>query len=113
MTGSFGAAYLWKYTSGSTRLFVDALYGSGLRTDFVYPDGQVIPNGGTVPAYYSVSVGVQQTFKLGHKRFLKARLDVANITDNIYQLRNGSGVGVNASQYGMRLGVFGGLSYAF
>ena len=113
VTGSFGASYLWKYTSGSTRLYVDALYGSGLRTDYVYPDGQVIPNGGSVPAYYSVSVGVQQAFKLGHNRFLKARLDVANITDNIYQLRNGSGVGVNASQYGMRLGVFGGLSYAF
>ena len=55
VTGSFGAAYLWKHTSGSTRVYVDALYGSGLRTDFVNPDGSVIPNGGSVPAYYTVA----------------------------------------------------------
>ena len=44
---------------------------------------------------------------------LKARLDVVNVTDSIYQLRNGSGVGVNAAQYGERLGFFGSLSYVF
>ena len=113
VTGSFGAAYLWKHTSGSTRVYVDALYGSGLRTDLVNPDGSVVPNGGTVPSYFSVAVGAEQTFKVGHNHFVKARLDLANITDNIYQLRNGSGVGVNASQYGMRFGIFGGLSYVF
>ena len=44
---------------------------------------------------------------------LKARLDIVNVTDNIYELRNGSGVGVNAAQYGMRLGFFGTLTYSF
>ena len=44
---------------------------------------------------------------------LKARLDIVNVTDNIYELRNGSGVGVNAAQYGMRMGIFGTLTYAF
>ena len=113
VTGSFGASYLWKHSSGSTRVYVNALYGSGLRTDLVNPDGSVIPNGGSVPAYYSVAIGAEQIFKVGPKQFLKARLDIANINDNIYQLRNGSGVGVNASQYGMRFGIFGGLSYVF
>ena len=113
VTGSFGAAYLWKHTSGSTRVYVNSLYGSGLRTDLVNPDGSVVPNGGSVPAYFTVSIGAEQTFKLGRNRFIKARLDIANISDNIYQLRNGSGIGVNASQYGMRFGIFGGLSYVF
>ena len=43
----------------------------------------------------------------------KARVDVVNLTDNIYELRDGSGVGVNAAQYGERLGIFGSLSYVF
>ena len=44
---------------------------------------------------------------------MKARLDVVNVTDNSYELRDGSGVGVNAAQYGMRRGFFGSLSYVF
>jgi outer membrane receptor protein involved in Fe transport len=114
VTGSFGAAYTWKETDrSSTRMFVDALYGSGLRTDATAPDGSNIPNGGSVPAYYSVSVGAEQDFRVGSRQHLKARLDVVNLTDNAYELRNGTGVGVNAAQYGMRLGFFGTLSYVF
>ena len=52
-------------------------------------------------------MGFEEVFKIRRKERLKARLDVVNITDNIYELRNGSGVGVNAAQYGMRLGIFG------
>ena len=44
---------------------------------------------------------------------LKARLDIVNITDNSYELRDGTGVGVNAAQYGARLGFFGSISYVF
>ena len=113
VTGSFGASYLWKRSEGSSRIYVDALYGSGLRTDATAPDGSVIPNGGTVPAYYSVGIGFEETFRIRGKEHLKARLDVVNLTDNTYLLRDGSGVGVNAAQYGMRLGFFGTLSYAF
>jgi len=56
---------------------------------------------------------VEQSFKLHQKQVLKARLDIVNVTDNSYELRDGSGVGVNAAQYGARLGFFGSLSYAF
>jgi outer membrane receptor protein involved in Fe transport len=114
VTGSFGVAYTWKEGQNySTRVYMDALTGSGLRTDSTAPDGTNIPNGGTVPAYYSINLGVEQSFKLEKKQMLKARLDVVNITDNIYQLRNGSGVGVNAAQYGARLGFFASISYVF
>jgi outer membrane receptor protein involved in Fe transport len=113
VTGSFGASYLWKHDCGSTRFFVDALYGSGLRTDATAPDGSNIPNGGTVPAYYTVSLGVEEVFKIAGKNRLKARLDVVNVTDNVYELRDGQGVGVNAAQYGMRRGFFGTVSVLF
>lgn len=115
VTGSFGADYKWKHSWGGSRVFVDALYGSGLRQDGggTIPGGGPIPNGGTVPAYYSVSLGGEETFKLSGKQMLKARLDVVNVTDNSYELRSGTGVGVNAAQFGERLGFFGTLSYAF
>ncbi len=113
VTGSFGSSYLWRRSDGSTRVYVDALYGSGLRTDGTAPDGTVIPNGAAVPSYFSVSMGVEEGFKIHGKEHVKARFDVVNITDNIYQLRNGAGVGVNAAQYGARLGFFAGVSYVF
>jgi outer membrane receptor protein involved in Fe transport len=113
VTGSFGASYLWKHDSGNSRFSVNALYGSGLRTDATAPDGSNIPNGGSVPPYYSVGMGFEETFKIAGKERLKARLDVVNITDNAYELRSGTGVGVNAAQYGMRLGFFGTISYVF
>ncbi len=112
VSGSFGASYVWNETRGSTRMYLDAIYGSGLRQDAAV-NGVTIPNGGTVPDYYTVNMGVEQGVKLGGKRTLKARLDVVNVTDNIYELRSGTGVGVNAAQNGMRRGFFGSIGYAF
>ena len=77
------------------------------------PAGDPIPNGSAVPNYYTVGLGVQQDFKLSAKQHLKARFDIVNVTDHIYQLRSGSGVGVNAPQYGERRGFFGSLSFVF
>jgi len=117
VTGSFGVAYTWSESARqSTRVYADALYGSGLRADGGGAEdaaGDPIPNGASVPQYYSVNLGAEQSFKLNRNRMLKARLDVVNVTDSIYQLRSGSGVGVNAAQYGERLGFFGSLSYVF
>jgi len=116
VTGSFGAAYTWNHSNGSTRVYVDSLYGSGLRADgggFEPGTMNPIPNGTTVPAYYTVNLGAEEAFKIHGKQMLKARVDVVNLTDDIYELRNGSGVGVNAAQFGERLGFFGSLSYVF
>ena len=117
VTGTFGTSYLWKESDKtSTQVYVDAVYGTGLRQDgggTIDVAGDPIPNGSSVPAYYSVNLGAAQSFKLAHDRTLTARIDVVNLTDNIYQLRSGSGVGVNAAQYGERLGFFGSLSLAF
>ena len=120
ITGSFGTSYRWQETSRqSTLAYVDALYGTGLHQDGPDTIGGTenstdpVPNGSTVPAYYTVNLGVEQTMKIGVKNKLKARLDVVNVTDNTYQLRSGTGVGVNAAQYGMRRGLFGSVSFVF
>jgi outer membrane receptor protein involved in Fe transport len=38
------------------------------------------------------------------------RFDVVNLFDTVYELRDGSGIGVFAPQYGPRRGVFLGLT---
>jgi outer membrane receptor for ferrienterochelin and colicin len=116
VTGSFGTSYSIKESHAtSTRLYVDALYGTGLREDggIIAGTTTAIPNGATVPAYYSINLGAEQSWKVGIKNQLKARLDIVNLTDNSYELRSGSGVGVNAAQYGMRRGLFGSVSFIF
>jgi outer membrane receptor protein involved in Fe transport len=114
-----GLSYLFKEShEASTLTYLDLVTGSGLRQSGggLEPaaDGAgPIPNGATVPDYYEINIGVQQTFKVAKKQFVKARLDIVNLTDNIYELRSATGVGVNAAQYGMRRGLFGTLSYQF
>ena len=94
---------------------MDALYGSGLRTDGggLHPTAEPFPTARAFRPITRVNLGAEQSFKLSQNQMLKARLDVVNVTDNIYELRDGSGVGVNAAQYGERLGFFGSFSYVF
>ncbi len=112
-TASVGTAYSWTGWGKGTQVFVDTLYGSGLRTNASDPAGNLIPNGGSVPAYATINLGVEQKFAAGGKRVLKVRLDVVNVADRVYELRDGSGVGVNAAQFGMRRGVFGTIGLSF
>jgi len=113
-----GVSYRFKEGSRySTLTYMDIVSGSGLRQDGGGledgPESNPIPNGASVPDYYEINVGLEQTFQIAHRQFLKARLDFVNLTDNIYELRSGTGIGVNAAQYGMRRGIFGSLSYRF
>lgn len=103
LTMSAGASYkLWE----GTRLSADLLYGSGLRKD------GAVPNGDHVPGYTQANLGVSQDFDVGGVRGLTARLDVINAFDEKYQIRDGSGIGVGAPQWGPRRGYFIGLSKA-
>jgi len=113
VSGTAGASYLWKESHGSTRVYADFIYGTGLRTNATAPDGTNIPNGGTVPTYYTINLGAEQTFKVGANQTLKVRLDVVNLADKVYELRDGTGVGVNAAQFGQRRGIYGTVTYAF
>jgi outer membrane receptor protein involved in Fe transport len=97
---SAGGSYLWK----KTRFSADMLYGTGLRA------GGATPNGGHVPAHTVVNLGVSHDFDLGSTGGVTARVDVINLFDNKYEIRDGSGVGVGEPQWGARRGFFVGLS---
>jgi hypothetical protein len=117
VTGSFGTAYLLKESAQwSTRFFMDALYGTGLRQDgpgAIPGSTDLIPNGSSVGAYWELNLGVAQQWRLTARQSIVGRLDIVNITDNVYPLRTGTGVGVNAPQYGERRGIFASLQYQF
>jgi outer membrane receptor protein involved in Fe transport len=103
LTASAGASYLWN----GTRFSVDAIYGSGLRTDGA--DG--IPNGSTVPSYTQVNLGLSHDFNLvSATKPTTLRFDVVNLFDTVYEIRDGSGIGVFAPQFGPRRGFYFGVS---
>ena len=43
----------------------------------------------------------------------KIRFDVVNLFDKTYELRDGSGIGVFAPQFGQRRGFYGTVAYDF
>jgi outer membrane receptor protein involved in Fe transport len=73
-------------------------------------DGSSIPNGAHLPYYTQINLGLSHQLQLNNAGTLTARFDVINALDKIYQIRNGTGVGVGAPQYGPRRGLFVGVS---
>ena len=102
VTLSAGASYVWM----GTRFSADMLYGSGLRKD------GATPNGDSVPGYLQVNAGASRTFDIDGLKSITARFDVINLFDERYEIRDGSGIGVGAPQWGARRGFFFGLSKA-
>ena len=101
-TVSAGASYTCK----NTTVYADLLYGSGLRSGFANTD--------ELPGYYPLNLGFTHTFQLPQKYGrVQVRFDVTNLFDQSYQLRNGTGIGVFAPQFGPRRGFFGGVSWVF
>jgi outer membrane receptor protein involved in Fe transport len=86
-----------------TKLSADMIYGSGLRSG----DANI----STVPAYTQVNVGIKREFLLPNDpKPMTIRFDVVNVFDEIYAIRNGTGIGVFAPQFGPRRGFFLGIS---
>ena len=106
---SGGASYLWH----GTRFGGDILVGSGLRRDLALPDGSSIPNGDHLPYYRQVNLGVESRLRGQGITGLIVRVDVINAFDTRYEIRDGTGVGVGAPQYGPRRGLFAGVSKTF
>ena len=100
-TASAGASYLW----GATRLGGDLVYGSGLRRGFA--------NNEHLPSYIQVNLSASQTFNLDTLGRFEARLAAINVFDRVYQLRDGSGIGVGAPQFGPRRGLYLGATKYF
>ena len=100
-SGSAGVAYRWLDTTFSA----DALYGSGLRSGFA--------NTEHLPGYTQVNVAVAQSFALGSFGKLDGRLSVINLLDKSYEIRDGTGIGVGAPQFGPRRAYYVSLSKPF
>ncbi|HEV2539979.1 MAG TPA: TonB-dependent receptor [Frateuria sp.] len=86
--------------SDKTHVGADYLFGSGLRKD-----GSV-PNGASLPDYFQLNLSLSHDFSLGHLGDLHTQLAVINALDRTYELRDGSGIGVGAPQFGPRRGVY-------
>ena len=101
-TGSAGFSYLiHEGALAGSKFGVDMIYGSGLRTD------GATPNGGVLPSYAQVNLSASHRFTGSG---FELRFDVINVADKKYEIRDGSGVGVGAPQYGPRRGFFVGIS---
>jgi outer membrane receptor protein involved in Fe transport len=99
LTASGGASYLWN----GTRFSASMIYGSGLRSGFANTDH--------LPSYTQVNVGLSHEFKFpGWTKPTTVRFDVVNLFDKIYEIRDGSGIGVFAPQFGPRRGFYVGIS---
>ena len=87
-----------------------------MKTPITFADGSVltaIPNGEELPAYAQVNLSLSHRFGNVATGPYEVRLDVINLFDRVYQIRNGTGVGVFAPQFGPRRGLFVGLSKQF
>lgn len=102
VTASAGASYRWHDTSFSASM----IYGSGLRSGFA--------NIGSLPSYTQVNLGVSHDFYLvSATKPTTVRFDAVNLFDSVYEIRDGSGIGVFAPQYGPRRGFYVGLAQKF
>jgi outer membrane receptor for ferrienterochelin and colicins len=106
ITASGGVSRSWL----GTRYSADFLLGSGLRSNEMLPDGNSIPNGAHLPYYTQINLGASHIFQLAGAGTLTLRADIINALDKIYEIRNGTGVGVGAPQFGPRRGFFVGVA---
>jgi outer membrane receptor protein involved in Fe transport len=100
-SGSAGISSKWQ----DTTLSADAILGSGLRRGFA--------NSESLPGYTQVNLALTQHFDFATFGKLDGRLAVLNAFDKVYELRDGSGIGVGAPQYGPRRALFVSASKMF
>jgi hypothetical protein len=100
-TGSAGVSYAWK----DWKAAIDGLYGNGLRKGFANTEKN--------HPYEVFNASLQRRIKVTERTSIVVRFDVVNLFDKIYELRDGSGIGVGAPQFGQRRGFYGTVSYNF
>jgi outer membrane receptor protein involved in Fe transport len=104
MTGSAGVSYRFFDTTVSA----DMIYGSGLRAGDL---PNFVPNSLHTTQYAVFNTGIAHDFHwTPDAKPLTVRFDVVNLFDQIYELRNGTGIGVFAPQFGARRGYYMGVS---
>jgi outer membrane receptor protein involved in Fe transport len=101
-SASAGIAYTFP---SQTKVSASLIHGSGLRAD-----GD-IPNGHSLPDYTQVNLSLVQKVDTGWLKGIELRLDVINLLDAKYEIRDGTGVG--APQFGPRRTILAGLTQRF
>ena len=105
-TGAVGLAWTMDHGSDrTTRFSGDLLLQSGLRATTA--NGP--PNGSSLPSRAVLNLSV--VHRLPSKTEL--RLDALNVGDSVYKIRDGSGVGVGAPQFGLRRTILAGVTQRF
>ncbi|MGA9854999.1 MAG: TonB-dependent receptor [Gammaproteobacteria bacterium] len=100
-TGSGGIAYNWQ----GTRFSLDGIFGSGLRAGFA--------NTQSLPSYAQFDAGASRAIDVPGIGDVGVRIAIVNLFDRIYEIRNGTGIGVGAPQYGPSRGFFMGFTKSF
>jgi outer membrane receptor protein involved in Fe transport len=97
LTSSGGISYA---ITGDTKIGADYIFGSGLRSD------GAVPNGLSLPYYFQLNLNVSHDFNFDSTGTLHTQLALINALDRTYELRDGTGVGVGAPQFGPRRGLY-------
>ncbi|KLD62997.1 TonB-dependent receptor [Dyella japonica] len=97
LTSSGGITYSFTKT---THAGADFIFGSGLRKD------GLTPNGESLPYYFQLNLNVGHDFTFDSIGTVKTQLALINALDRTYELRDGTGIGVGAPQFGPRRGVY-------
>ena len=100
-TLSGGIARSW----GSSNLSLDVIAGTGLRSGNLNADH--------LPGYAVFNFAIRRTVDTRIFGEVEWSLSVINLLDRVYELRDGTGVGVGAPQWGQRRCVYLGFSRAF
>jgi outer membrane receptor protein involved in Fe transport len=100
-TGSGGV----NYRVGDTSYGSDLIFGTGLRNGFANTDH--------LPFYSQVNASVVQKLASTANSANSIRLSLLNVFDRVYELRDGTGIGVGAPQWGQRRTLYLGLTHTF
>ena len=107
-SGSGGVAYAaFRGTDTPARFSADLVTGSGLRA------AGDVPNGRALPGYYVINLAATQSFEKLFLKGVELRFDVTNLLDRRYEIRDGTGVGVGAPQFGLRRTLLAGITQHF
>jgi hypothetical protein len=98
-SASAGAVYSWR----GFRFSIDGIYGSGLRAGFA--------NTGNLPYYIQLDASITKRFVVPKAGPMEVRAAVVNLNDRTYEIRNGTGIGVFAPQFGPRRAFLGGIKW--
>ncbi|HEX4210253.1 MAG TPA: hypothetical protein VHY56_07670, partial [Candidatus Binataceae bacterium] len=97
-TASGGITYTWR----SCLFSMDGLYGSGLRSGFGNTD--------ELGENFQIDLAAEKGWEVPNLGEVHTRVVLINATDNINELRNGSGIGIFQPGFGQRRTVYGGIT---